>query len=90
MTTRRSFQKFSKRLEGIGLLKDVEKLALAAHVTLHDLYDGERAPSIVAARRVVYLRLIEDGKSLNEIARLFDRASSGVLKLTKSALKASR
>jgi hypothetical protein len=80
---KRSFQTFRSRLAAIGLGREVEKIALAAHVSLHELYDGDRAPSIVAARRAVYLRLAKDGKSINEIARLFDRAPSGVWKLTR-------
>jgi len=78
----RSFKRFSERLEAIGLLFEVNRRALVWHVTLADLYEGPvKAPSIVAARRAVYKWLMENGKGLNEVARLFDRSPSGVLKL---------
>lgn len=80
---KRSFQAFRSRLAAIGLAREAEKIALTAHVSLRELYEGDRAPSIVAARRTVYLRFMQGGKSLNEVARLFDRAPSGVLKLTR-------
>jgi hypothetical protein len=81
---KRSFQKFVARLDAIGLLNNVESRAVKLHVTLRDLYEGpNRAPSIAAARRSVYLWLMGDGKGLNEVARLFDRAPSGVMKLTR-------
>lgn len=81
---RRSFQKFETRLEAIGLRQKIEKRALVLHISLRDLYEGpDRAPSIAAARRDVYLWLIREGKGNNEIARLFDRAPSGVMKLMR-------
>jgi hypothetical protein len=84
---KRSFTKFVDRLEEIGLLKKIEIRALQVHVSLRDLYLGPgKAPSIAAARRAIYLWLIEEGKGNNEIARLFDRAPSGVLKLTRGKL----
>ena len=74
------------RLQDIGLHGKIEARALQAHVSLRDLYEGpHRAPSIAAARRSIYLWLLKEGKGNNEIARLFDRAPSGVLKLTKGA-----
>ena len=81
---KRSFTKFVARLDTIKLRTKVEARALQAHVSLRDLYEGpDRAPSIAAARRAIYLWLLKEGKGNNEIARLFDRAPSGVLKLTK-------
>ena len=81
---KRSFQKFVARLDAIGLLNNVESRAVKLHVTLRDLYEGpNRAQSIAAARRSVYLWLMGDGKGLNEVARLFDRAPSGVMKMTR-------
>lgn len=81
---KRSFQKFTARLDAIGLLKNVEARAIALHVSLRDLYAGpNRATSIAAARRAVYLWLMREGKSVNEIARLFDRAPNGVWKITR-------
>ena len=81
---KRSYQKFVIKLTAIGLLNNVESRAVKLHVTLRDLYEGpNRAPSIAAARRSVYLWLMGDGKGLNEVARLFDRAPSGVMKLTR-------
>lgn len=78
----RSFSVFSTRLKSIGLLKSVKDCALEVHVSLQDLYEGyDRAPSISAARRHVYLRLMEDGMGLNEVARLFDRSAGGMRKL---------
>jgi hypothetical protein len=85
---KRSFGKFVLRLQDIGLHGKVEKHALALHVTLRDLYEGpDRAPSISNARQFVYRRLLKEGKGNNEIARLFDRAPSGVLKLTRGGSK---
>lgn len=79
---RQSFWAFERRIKAIGLHADIEKRALAEHVTLKDLYDGpDRAPSVAAARRAVYAWLMKKGKGLNEVARLFDRAPSGIVKL---------
>jgi hypothetical protein len=83
---KRSFGKFVLRLQDIGLHGKIEKRALALHVSLRDVYEGSggRLPqSIAAARRSIYLWLLKQGKGNNEIARLFDRAPSGVLKLTR-------
>jgi hypothetical protein len=81
---KRSFGKFVLRLQDIGLAGKVEARARRAHVSLRDLYEGPgRAPSINAARRDVYIWLFTQGKGNNEIARLFDRAPSGVLKLIR-------
>lgn len=81
----RSFQKFLKRIDSVGFRGELEKRALKAHVTLQELYEGpDRAPSIAAARRVVYTWLMKNGKGLNEVARIFDRSAGGVAKLTKA------
>jgi hypothetical protein len=81
---KRSFKRFATRLDKSGLRKGVEKRALALHVSLQELYEGARVPSIIAARRAVYLWLMQEGKSINEIAVLFDRAPNGVWKLTQA------
>lgn len=82
---KRSFRDFVTELIAIGLRKEVEALALAKHVSLRDLYEGpDKAQSIAAARRAVYGWLMKEGKSLNEVARLFDRAPNGVWKLTRT------
>jgi len=83
MNKKRSFAKFTARLSEIGLLAGVERRALVLHVSLRDLYEGPAAPSTAAARRAVYSWLASQGKGNNEIARLFDRAPSGVMKLLK-------
>lgn len=84
----RSFKKFLARLDEIDLRRGVESRSVKMHVTLRDLYEGGgREPSIAAARRVVYVWLMKEGRGLNEIARLFDRAPSGVAKLTREKLK---
>lgn len=81
---KRSFQTFARRLKKIGLHAAIEKRALMLHVSLRDLYEGaNRAQSISAARKSVYLWLMRQGKSINEIARLFDRAPNGVWKMMK-------
>lgn len=81
---KRSFKKFVARLDAIELRQMIEERVLFTHVSLRQLYEGpDRAPSIVAARREVYTWLLGEGKGVNEIARLFDRAPSGVSKLTK-------
>jgi hypothetical protein len=81
---KRSFIKFSERLEAIGLYDQVLARTLKMHVSLLELYEGpDKAPSIVAARRTIYKWLMSEGKGLNEVARLFDRAPSGVLKLVR-------
>lgn len=85
---KRSFATFVKRLGAVGLHQEIEAHALALHVSLRELYDGpDRAPSIAKARQLVYSWLLEQGKGNNEIARLFDRAPSGVLKLTHGRKK---
>lgn len=81
---KRSFAKFTARLDEIDLRHGVESRSVKMHVTLRELYEGpHRAPSIAAARRVIYLWLTKQGKGNNEIARLFDRAPSGVLKMMR-------
>lgn len=80
---KRSFAKFTARLDAIGLREKIEKRALAFHVSLEELYDGPRAPSVIAARRDVYSWLMKEENSFNEVARLFDRAANGVWKLTR-------
>lgn len=82
----RSYTKFVKRLESIGLRADVEKRALANHVSLRDLYKGgEHEPSIIAARKSVYAWLKnKKGRGNNEIARLFDRSNSSISKMTRN------
>lgn len=82
--TARSYSSFLERLKEIGLRAEVEARALKLHVSLRQLYEGQgRAPSLATARRFVYLWLMKEGKGINEVARLFDRAPSGVMKLTK-------
>jgi hypothetical protein len=79
----RAFKPFVARLDEIGLHAEVETRTLVHHVSLRELYEGpDGAPSITAARRAVYLWLMETGKGLNEVARLFDRAPSGISKMT--------
>lgn len=79
---KRSFLKFTQRLTVVDLRAEVEKRALTSHVSLLALYEGaDRAPSNIAARRDVYTWLMKKGFGNNEIARLFDRAPSGVSKL---------
>lgn len=81
--TKRSFKKFTARVAAVGLRGEIEARAFKLHVTLQELYEGpDRAPSIATARRAVYLWLMKQGKGLNEVARLFDRAPSGIVKLT--------
>lgn len=83
---KRSFQEFVSRLEASGLHDKIEKRALACcHVSLRDLYEGpNRTLSITSARRTVYAWLLTRGKSVNEVARLFDRAPNGVWKMTRT------
>ena len=82
---KRSFQKFLRKLDEIGLREAIEKRSLKFHVSLLELYEGQgRTPSIGAARKSVYSWLFyTKKKGINEIARLFDRAPSGVLKLAR-------
>ena len=83
----RSYGRFITKLNEIGVRVEVEARTLALHVSLRQLYDGQgRAPSIAAARRAVYLWLMLQGKGINEVARLFDRAPSGVMKLTRGGV----
>lgn len=86
---KRSFKKFIARLDAIGLRAKIEKQAIALHVSLSELYEGtDRAPrSIAAARRSIYLWLMGEGKSYNEVAKLFDRSPHGVWKVTKKVRK---
>lgn len=82
--TERSFRKFQLRLNNTGLRAAIESRALTHRVPLRDLYEGaNRTQSISAARRAVYQWLVGEGWSVNEVARLFNRAPSGVLKMTK-------
>jgi hypothetical protein len=80
----RSFRKFQLRLNNTGLRATISGRALAHRVSLRDLYEGgNRTQSISAARRAVYRWLVKEGWSVNEVARLFNRAPSGVLKMTR-------
>ena len=73
-----------QRLREADLLQEVNARIGELHVSLRDLYEGPgRAPSIAQARKNVYAWLAKKGKGNNEIARLFDRAPSGVLKLLR-------
>ena len=84
----RSYPGFLERLKEIGLRTEVEARSLKLHVSLRQLYEGQgREPSLAAARRSVYRWLMKEGKGINEIARLFDRAPSGVLKLTRKVAR---
>lgn len=79
---KRSFKKFLNRLEETGMLFKLNARAQQSHVTLRDVYAGGRAPSIVAARRSIYIWLTEEmGMGNNEVARLFDRNPGGVSRL---------
>jgi hypothetical protein len=85
---KRSFDKFLVRLGESGLIDKIEARALSAHVSMRELYEGpDRAPSIAGARRDIYKWLMERGKGLNEVARLFDRAPNGVFKLVRGTGK---
>lgn len=84
---KRSFAKFVRRLGERGLHVSIEARALKHNVSLKDLYEGDREASVMVARRDVYSWLMESGKSVNEVARLFDRAPNGVWKLMKGASK---
>ena len=82
---KRSFAMFLKRLDAIKFRDKIEKRSVALHVSLEDLYAGVgRSQSITVARRAVYLWLVEQGFSINEVARLFDRSPNGVWKMVKS------
>jgi len=82
--TKRSYSRFVSRLTEIGLRDRVEMRSLKLYVTLQELYEGnDHSPSITVARRAVYVWLAKEGKGYNEIARLFDRAPSGVWKLMR-------
>jgi hypothetical protein len=83
---KRSFKKFSSKLDKSGLRKGVEKRSMTLHVSLKELYEGARVASVITARRDVYLWLMkEGGMSINEVAVLFDRAPNGIWKLTRGA-----
>jgi hypothetical protein len=82
----RSFERFVKRLDEIGLHDEIRTRALARAVSLRDLYSGPRVPSTMRARRAVYTWLTtRKRKSINEVARMFDRAPTGVRKLVEEA-----
>lgn len=81
---KRSFKRFESRLGAIGLHDRVDARARKKHVSLRELYDGPGTASVASARRDVYSWLVKKGKSINEVARLFDRAPSGVLKLVRT------
>jgi len=77
----RSFSKFQERLRTTGLFGRVESRTLNHHVSLQDLYEGRHTASVVAARREVYSWLIREGKSVSEVADLFDRERAGIRKM---------
>jgi len=80
----RSYPDFLKRLKAIGLHDAIEMRALKKYVSLRSLYEGpDMATSVIAARKDVYRWLVKRGRSVNEVARLFDRAPNGVWKMTR-------
>lgn len=81
----RSFSKFERRLRDADLYDKLERLSLSKHVSLRDLYEAPRMISIRIARRAAYLWLMKRGKSVNEIALLFDRAPSGIHRMTRGS-----
>lgn len=86
MKEKRSFPKFEHRLKLLGLHDVIVKRAMALHVPLRELYEGGNlAPSVRAARKSIYTWLKEEGFGTNEIARLFDRAPSGIGKIIARA-----
>lgn len=79
---KRSYSKFQKRIEEIGLFAEVERRAKKMNVSIASLYEGPRVPSISAARKSIYTWLMaKKGMGNNEVARLFDRAPSGIAKM---------
>ena len=78
---KRSFDKFTGRLIDARLTDEIWDIARKKHVTLRELYEASATASVVAARKEVYTWLKRTGKSPVEIGKLFDRASSGILKL---------
>lgn len=82
---KRSFTSFARRLVEMSLRAEVEDRAKSFNVSLRKLYEGEfQAPSIVRARRVIYGWLVNvRGFGVREVARLFDRAPSGIVKMLK-------
>lgn len=80
---RRSYKRFTARLEKDGLLEEVVELANEYHVSLLRIYQDSSLPSVVSARLNVYRHLSSKGYGNNEIARMFDRAQSGVSKLMR-------
>lgn len=81
---KRSFKKFVERLEHIGLRDPIEKRVRIEHVSLQELYEGPNlAQSVKTARKKIYLWLLGEGKGINEVARLFDRAPSSVWKMVQ-------
>lgn len=80
---KRSFERFSDRLKANGLYTGANKICSENYVSLCVVYDGGKAPSVVAARRAVYVWMSGRGMGNNQIARMFDRAKSGVSKSLK-------
>jgi len=80
----RSYKKFLKRLDSSGLRPELEKRAKATRVSLQEIYEGPRTGPVIAARRAVY-GWLRGTKSMGyrEIARLFDRGSYSIWKLTR-------
>lgn len=84
---KRSYEKFVARIDQMGLTGMLDKRLKKSRVTVIEIYQGGRAPSIVAARRDVYRWLNDIGYGNNEIARMFDRAQSGIMKMLRNGEK---
>lgn len=82
----RSYERFAARLTEIGLFNQIAAQARQQHITVRELYEGSNrgAPSVNRARKAIYAWLRDKkGKGNNEIARLFDRAPSGIARMLK-------
>lgn len=81
----RSYAAFLRKLDTIGIRSQLEKRSLKNQVSLERLYGTHARGSELtsAARADVYVWLAKRGMGINEIARLFDRAPSGVMKLLR-------
>ena len=76
--TQQSFRRFYIYISERNLEQEMRERCMKHHTTLRDIYLDVRWSSVHAARLEIWWWLFSLGKSLNEIARMFDRDAASI------------
>lgn len=76
--TRESFKRFFRYLEEVELSDAFREILRRHHVSFWDVYGDVRGVAMFAARIECFWQLERLGRSVNQIARLFDRNADSV------------